>query len=101
MNDAWPSDIYEEQYWHGSDDDDYCDHSDADLDWEGYWECPCGERWDATVEEIEAYWKAYDDANRPPTLWDRVRDRWFWTKKSVAHLFRSRKQRELDDDVPF
>lgn len=81
--------------------EEYCVHEDADLDWEGTFSCPCGYRWDATVEQMNEYWRHYELAHRPPTFLERVQERLYWLKQRVIITFRSRQSKELDSDIPF
>jgi len=84
------------------DDRDYwCDHSEAELDWQGYFECSCGHSWYASEAEMESYWRTYEEANRPPTLWERIQDWWWPIWCNIRRPFRTRVEREMDDDIPF
>lgn len=80
---------------------DDCDHIEAELSWEGRFECPCGHSWWATTEQQTAYWESVDRASRPPTLWERLSDWWLGAKSSIRQALRPRRQVELDDDIPF
>lgn len=90
----------EDDWWADAAPED-CDHAEAELSWEGRFECSCGHSWWATAKEQNAYWQAVDRANRPPTLWERICDTWATVKANVRTAFRSRKQAALDDDIPF
>jgi len=84
-----------------------CEHQDAEINWEGDWECSCGHHWSATLAELE--WRdervrRYDKEMRKlerRQWWD---DHFGWLafwRPFVALWKRWRKRKEIDDDIPF
>lgn len=90
---------YEDEDWDGPEDD--CCHEEAELNWEGLFECSCGHSWWATTDQQNAYWEFIDQANRPPTLWERLSDWWLSRLAAMRRPLHPHRAMKLDDEIPF
>src|SRR5882672_8694147 len=80
----------------------YCDHSEYDVDFQGYAECICGERWLLTPEEIEAHDRAAAEyyaeewaLEQRREYWRRWRRWWRWLRSFLPFL----PYRPTDDEI--
>lgn len=92
---------YDDDEYDGPD-DDICECSDAELDWEGYFQCTsCNRRWDATPKQMAEYWQSYEDYHRPPSMRDHIREWWVSVLSNIRRRFRNHSEIAFDDDIPF
>lgn len=98
--DAWKLRSPDDEYGYGYEEDE-CSHEEAEITWEGDWECTCGKRWPATVEDIQRQEEREIEYAKQCRRWERQErlERWFgW----LAFWRRWRKRKPLtDDNIPF
>lgn len=96
--DQWKTQELDDYY-----DDPPCDHEEWDVDWEGRIHCGrCGEHLRyATEAEMQRYaeWeREYHEQMEREERRERLLRPWRWLRSLFV---RPRKQRELDDEIPF
>jgi hypothetical protein len=86
--------------WEGYDgpDEPECDHTDYEVNWDGYAHCLCGARWLLTAEQHEQHirWEQQYQArmDHENKWWVRA---WRW----LQDYFTTRRAIPPDDEIPF